>query len=171
MNNCFAAVAVGLALVAMQATPIAQSTIPKEANATMHASGPFEVKVTSQDDKSGDAPFARMALDKHYHGELEATAVGLMLSAGAPQKGAAGYVAMEKVTGTLHGKTGSFVLQHNGIMKPGALQLSVTVVPESGTGQLEGIAGTMSIKVAPDGKHTYELDYTLPTQSQSIDGK
>jgi hypothetical protein len=127
---------------------------------TSHASGTFDVKLAPQKDEDGaDASIARMALDKQFHGDLEGTSKGQGLFTKA--KGSGGYVAMEVVTGMLKGRKGSFVLQHSGTMTPAALQLSVTVVPESGTGQLEGLAGTMSIKVDA-GKHSYEFDYTLP---------
>jgi hypothetical protein len=86
-----------------------------------------------------------------------------MLTAGTANKGSGGYVAIEKVTGTLHGRTGSFVLQHSGTMTGGVPQLRITVVPESGSGQLEGISGKMTIKITPTGKHTYDFEYTLPT--------
>lgn len=130
---------------------------------TTLATGPFDVKIAPLADAGRDAPFGSMSLEKHYHGDLEATAVGLMLSAGSPQKGSAGYVAMEKVVGTLHGKGGTFVLQHSATMHAGSSQLSITVAPGSGTGQLEGIAGTLAIKIAEGGKHSYEFEYTLPT--------
>jgi hypothetical protein len=133
----------------------------KEALVTHHASGPFDVKLTPQDDKSGDPLLGRMALDKQYHGDLEATATGQMLTAGTAVKGSAAYVAIEKVTGTLHGLNGSFVLQHSGTMAQGAPQLNVTVVPDSGTGQLKGIVGKMNITIA-NGKHSYDFEYTLP---------
>ena len=110
-----------------------------------------------------DAGLGRMSSDKQFHGDLEGTSKGQMLSAAGSVKGSAGYVAMERVTGTLKGRTGSFVLQHSGTMTRGTPQLSVTVVPDSGTGQLESIAGTLTIKVA-DGKHSYDFEYTLPTQ-------
>jgi hypothetical protein len=135
----------------------------KEGRVSHQASGTFDVKVTPVDDKSADPSLGRYTLDKQYHGGLEGTGQGLMLSAGSPAKGAGGYVAMEKVTGTLQGRAGSFVLQHSGTMAGGVPQMTITIVPESGTGQLEGIAGTMTIKIAPDGKHSYELEYTLPT--------
>jgi hypothetical protein len=128
-----------------------------------HATGPFDVKVTPADDKTDDPTLGRMLLDKQYHGDLEAAGKGQMLTAGSPAKGAGGYVAIEKVTGTLNGKTGSFVLQHTGTMTHAGVQLTITVVPESGTGQLEGIAGKMTIKMTPDGKHSYDFQYTLPT--------
>jgi hypothetical protein len=101
-----------------------------------------------------------MSIDKQFHGDLEATSQGEMLMAGTEVKGSAGYVAMERVTGTLHGRSGAFTLQHSGTMTRGVAQLSVTVVPDSGSGQLAGLAGKMAIKVA-DGKHSYTFEYTL----------
>lgn len=157
--------AVTVAVLFMLATSqlSAQSANPKGALTTMHATGPFDVKVTPQDDKSEDPLLGRMTLDKQYHGDLEGSGKGQMLTAGSAQKGSGGYVAIEKVTGTLNGRTGSFVLQHSGTMKSNVPQLTITVVPESGTGQLEGIAGTMTIKIAPTGKHAYDFEYTLPS--------
>jgi hypothetical protein len=102
-----------------------------------------------------------MVIDKQFHGDLEGTSKGQMISAMGSVKGSAGYVAMERVTGKLKGRTGSFVLQHNGTMTRGAPQLSVTVVPDSGTDQLTGIAGMLTIKIE-GGKHSYEFEYTLP---------
>jgi hypothetical protein len=134
----------------------------KEAPKTMHATGPFDVKVTAQDDKSDDPLLNRMTLDKQYHGDLEATGKGQMLTAGTEVKGSGAYVAIEKVTGTLKGHTGSFVLQHSGTMTQNAPQLSVTIVPDSGTGELKGIAGKMTINIAAGGKHSYDIEYTLP---------
>jgi uncharacterized protein DUF3224 len=127
-----------------------------------HATGPFDVKVTAQDDKSEDPLLNRMTLDKHYHGDLEATGKGQMLTAGTDVKGSGAYVAIEKVTGTLGGRTGSFVLQHSGTMTRNTPQLTITVVPDSGTGELKGITGKMAINIAADGKHSYDLEYTLP---------
>jgi Protein of unknown function (DUF3224) len=126
------------------------------------ASGSFEVKLTPQ--PSGDKPegslLGRMSIDKQFHGDLEATSKGEMLSAGTAVKGSAGYVAIEHVSGTLHGRSGTFVLQHSGTMTRGTPQLSVTVVPDSGTGQLAGLAGKMTINIV-GGKHSYEFEYTL----------
>jgi hypothetical protein len=138
----------------------------KEVPVTNHASGPFEVKVIPQDDKGDDPLLGRMSLDKQYHGDLEATAKGQMLTAGTGVKGSGAYVAIEKVTGTLNGRNGTFILQHTGSMTGGNFHLSVTVVPDSGTGQLSGISGKMNIIIAPDGKHTYEFEYTLPDPKQ-----
>ena len=130
----------------------------------IHASGTFEVKIIPQkpDNKEAEsASLGRMSIDKQFYGDLEATSKGEMLAAATEVKGSAGYVAMERVSGTLHGRRGTFILQHSGTMTRTAPQMSVTVVPDSGTGQLVGLAGTMTIKIA-DGKHFYEFDYTLP---------
>ncbi len=102
-----------------------------------------------------------MSLDKVFSGDLQGTSEGEMLTAGSPAKGSAGYVAIERVSGTLDGRTGTFVLQHSGTMNRGALELSVRVVPDSGTDGLAGIAGTLDIQIV-DGKHLYTFDYALP---------
>src|SRR5580658_4180884 len=124
----------------------------------------FEVKLAPQkpDNKEAEAAnLGRLSIDKQFHGDLEATSKGEMLAAGTDVKGSAGYVAIERVTGALHGRTGTFVLQHSGTMTRGEPQLSVTVVPDSGTGELAGLAGTLTIRIA-DKQHFYEFDYTLP---------
>ena len=125
------------------------------------ASGTFEVKLSPQamDDKT-HANLGRMSIDKQFHGDLEGTSKGEMLSAATSVKGSAGYVAIERVSGTLQGRSGSFVLQHSGTMTRGEPQLTITVVPDSGTGQLVGLAGKMMIKIT-EGKHSYEFEYTL----------
>ena len=128
---------------------------------THHVSGPFDVKVTHQDDSSGEPLLNRMTLDKQYHGDLDATGMGQMLTAGTEIKGSGAYVAIEKVSGTLEGKKGTFILQHAGTMTREVPQLAIVVVPDSGTGELRGISGEMKIKFAEGGKHFYELDYTL----------
>lgn len=129
---------------------------------THHASGRFEVKLAPQagDDYADATTLARMTIDKVFHGDLEGTSRGQMLSAGTAIRNSAGYVAIERVTGTLHGRTGTFVLQHSGTMNRGAPQLVVTVVPDSGTGDLTGLSGTMMIAIS-GGKHAYTFDYTL----------
>jgi hypothetical protein len=128
-----------------------------------NARGSFEVKVGPQpaDEKVGDPTVGRLSIDKQYHGDLDAFSKGQMLAVGTDVKGSAGYVAMERVDGSLQGRKGTFALQHSGTMTRGAAQLSVTVVPDSGSGQLVGLAGKMDIKIA-DGKHLYELEYSLP---------
>lgn len=129
---------------------------------TKRATGSFEVKIIPQeaDDKSPNPPIGRMLLDKRFHGDLAATGKGQMLSAMTAVQGSAGYVAMEQVSGTLQGREGTFVLQHSGTMTRGTPRLTITVVPDSGTGQLVGLAGKMDIQIA-DGKHSYDFEYTL----------
>lgn len=124
------------------------------------AVGTFDVKMTPQP-PDADSLVGRMLLDKTFHGELEATSKGQMLASMTAVKGSAGYVAIEQVTGVLKGRRGTFVLQHHGLMARSAPDLTITVIPDSGTGELEGLAGRMVIIVA-DGKHSYEFDYTLP---------
>ena len=127
------------------------------------ASGTFQVKLTPQVTE-GDARLGRLSIDKQFQGDLEATGKGEMLTGGTVVKGSAGYVAMELVTGKLHDRSGSFILQHTGTMDRGKPSLSVTVVPDSGTDELTGLTGKMAINIA-DGKHSYELQYTLETQT------
>jgi hypothetical protein len=129
---------------------------------TTHASGSFDVTLKPLEpyNQAAGATLGRMSLDKQFHGDLEATSQGEMLTAGTAIEGSAGYVAVEQVTGTLHGRSGSFILQHNATMARGAPQLAIAVVPDSGTGELVGLAGTMSIMIA-DGKHMYDFEYTL----------
>jgi hypothetical protein len=130
---------------------------------TTRARGTFEVQLSPQPTAhpAEGAPLGRMAIDKQFHGDLEGASTGEMLSAGTAVKGSAGYVAIERVSGTLHGRGGTFVLQHSGTMTRGAGHLTITVVPDSGTGQLEGLAGVMAIEIA-DGRHSYDFEYTLP---------
>lgn len=123
-----------------------------------NAGGTFEVKLTPQ--STDAAPLGRMSIDKQFSGDLEGTSKGEMLTAGSPVKGSAGYVAIELVTGSLHGKRGTFALQHTGVMTRGVGQLTITVVPDSGTDELQGLAGTMVIDRS-DGKHAYDFDYRL----------
>src|SRR5271157_4644937 len=121
-----------------------------------YASGGFEAKMTPQgpEDKAEGSTLGRMSIEKQFHGDLEATSKGEMLSAMTDVKGSAGYVAIERVTGTLQGRSGSFVLQHSGTMTRGAPQLTITVVPDSGSGQLVSLAGKLTIKIV-DGEHSY----------------
>jgi uncharacterized protein DUF3224 len=145
------------------AQPPVPSAAQKEKTVAEHAAGAFDVKAEPQGeaDKAEGSTLGRYSLEKQYHGDLEGTAKATMLTAGTDVKGSAGYVAMERVTGTVKGRSGSFVLQHSGTMAHGDSQLSVTVVPDSGSGQLAGIAGKMNIVITA-GKHSYEFDYTLP---------
>ena len=126
------------------------------------ASGTFVVKLNALSFE--DAPsemLGRRAIDKQFHGALEGTSRGMMLSAGTSTPGSAGYVALEQVTGELDGRRGTFVLQHNATMNRGVPSLSIAVVPDSGTGQLAGLSGTMAITIT-DGKHFYDFEYAIP---------
>lgn len=125
-----------------------------------HASGTFEVKMSPQADEVGDPTVGRMSIEKRFSGDLKATSRGQMLATRTETEGSAGYVAIERVVGTLGGRTGTFALQHSGTMTRGASQLSITVIPDSGTGQLAGLAGKMTINIA-DGQHSYKLEHTL----------
>ena len=129
---------------------------------TSRASGTFEVTLNplAPYNQAEGAALGRFSIDKKFHGDLEATGKGEMLSAGTAIEGSAGYVAIEQVSGTLHGRSGSFVLQHSATMTRGAPQLSITVVPDSGAGQLVGLAGKLAITIV-DGKHLYDFEYTL----------
>jgi hypothetical protein len=133
----------------------------KDAVMTTHANGTFDVKIIPQapDDPAG-GPFSRLFLDKQFHGELDGASKGQMLAAGTAVEGSAGYVALEIFSGTLNGRRGSFILQHNGTMAKGVPTLIVTVVPDSGTDQLAGLAGAMTIVIA-GGKHSYDFEYTF----------
>jgi hypothetical protein len=131
------------------------------------ATGTFDVKVNplQTHDATPGSMLGRLSIDKQFRGDLDATSTGEMLSAGTSVKNSAGYVAIERVSGTLGGRRGTFVLQHSGTMNRGTPHLAVTVVPDSGTEQLAGLTGSLAIIIAPDGKHSYEFDYTLPATS------
>ena len=124
------------------------------------ARGTFDVKLVPQspEDGVGDATIGRLSIDKTFHGDLDATSKGQMLAAGTDVKGSAGYVALERVQGTLNGRTGTFALQHLGVMNRGVPSLSITVVPDSGTSDLAGLTGTMTIDIV-DKKHFYVFTY------------
>lgn len=127
-----------------------------------HIDGLFDVKMSPQTAADNEEPaIGRMLLDKQFHGDLEAASKGQMLAHMTSVKGSAGYVAMEKVDGHLLGRKGSFVLQHSGTMNRGEASLVLTVVPDSGTGELEGLSGSMTITIT-DGKHFYGFDFDLP---------
>lgn len=128
---------------------------------THHARGPFTVKLAPQAaDPGGEPAIGRLTLDKQFQGDLVAVSKGQMIAFRSAVAGSAGYVAMERVEGTLNGRAGSFVLQHTGVMTRGDGKLIVTVVPDSGTGELTGLSGTMTIIVT--GKdHAYDFEYTV----------
>jgi hypothetical protein len=162
---CMSALTISLGpLVAAQARTggPASPTNTKEA-VKMHATGSFDVKLTPQTPAPGieAAKLGRMTIDKQFHGDLTAASLGEMLAMRTEVQGSAGYVAMERVTGTLHGRKGSFVLQHSGTMDRGVSSLALTVVPDSGTDELTGLSGAMTIEI-DQGKHSYTMDYVLP---------
>jgi hypothetical protein len=157
------AICFGLAIYA-HAQSQGPSSTPKGA-VMNHATGPFDVKMAPQKPDNPieeAASIARMTIDKQWHGDLEATSKGEMLATPPDAKGSGIYVALERVTGTLKGRSGSFLLHHTGIMNRGVPELSILVVPDSGTGQLTGITGKITINIAPGGKHSYDFEYTLP---------
>jgi hypothetical protein len=135
------------------------SEIKQKAAMAVRANGTFDVKLNPQPaDESG---VGRLTIDKQFHGHLEATSKGHMLAYSTDVQGSAGYVAMERVTGSVSGRSGTFVLQHSGTMTRGDALLVLTVVPDSGTDDLRGLTGRMAISIV-DKKHFYEFEYTLP---------
>jgi len=130
---------------------------------TGRAHGAFDVKLTPLPlaHDNAESTLGRMSIDKQFHGALDATSEGEMLSAGTNVKGSAGYVAIERVSGTLGGRRGTFVLQHSASMNRGAPRLTIAVVPDSGTGELTGLTGTMTIEVT-HGQHFYTFEYAVP---------
>jgi hypothetical protein len=142
------------------------SAVAQKGNAVSgHASGPFDVKLAPQTVSPPDPSFGRMSIDKVFHGALEGTSKGAMLSSGSPASGSAAYVALETVTGTLDGRAGSFTLMHSATMVKGEGTLNITVVPGSGTAALEGLTGKMAIRIEA-GKHFYDFDYALPAKGE-----
>ncbi|HUA88191.1 MAG TPA: DUF3224 domain-containing protein [Steroidobacteraceae bacterium] len=131
---------------------------------SQRATGSFDVKVTPQKPDTQVARAAnlsRLTIDKRFHGDLEGISKGEMLALQTDTQGSAGYVALERVTGKLKGRSGAFVLQHSATMSRGEPESAITVVPDSGSGELRGISGRMNIVVAADGSHTYEFDFSI----------
>ena len=161
MKNSISALALA-ALCAAAPANAAQaqtaSTAQPENAVTARATGTFQVQLAPQ---GAAAPVGRLSIDKEFSGDLQGTSKGEMLALRSAVEGSAGYVALEQVSATLGGRTGTFVLQHSGTMDRGVSRLSVTVVPDSGSGELEGITGRMNI-IIEGGRHSYEFDYTLP---------
>lgn len=158
-----ARLSVGKRLILPFLTAMALASPLRGETISLHASGPFEVKLAALPNYDADpaSKFGRMSIDKIFHGDLDATSKGEMLSAVGEIKGSAGYVAIERVSGTLGGRNGSFTLQHNATMTRGVPSLNIIVVPDSATGELTGLTGRMAINIA-DGAHSYEFDYELP---------
>jgi Protein of unknown function (DUF3224) len=140
---------------------VTRTETPKgKSNMTEHATGTFEVKLAPQDDKSDDKSLGRMTIDKQWHGDLEGSSVGQVLTGGDAKTGSAGYVAIEKFTGAVKGRKGSLIFQHSATMTRGQGDLSIIVVPDSGTDQLVGISGKLTIKIE-NGKHSYDFEYSI----------
>jgi hypothetical protein len=140
--------------------PLAAVAQQKEIPAMHHARGTFTIAMKPLTPAPAEG-LGRFSIDKVMHGDLEATTKGEMFSGGDYKTGAAGYVAIEVVTGTLGGKHGSFAIQQMGTMDANGPKLTAMVVPGSGTGELKGIAGTLTIDPS-NGQHSYDLEYTLP---------
>lgn len=140
----------------------------KESRVNGHASGSFEIRMVRQPITEEEAKTisVRMTSDKQFRGDLEGTSTGEMLGVYTAVKNSAGYVAMERVSGKLKNRTGTFSLQHSSTVAHGTQQQGIIVVPDSGTDQLVGLAGSMIIKII-DGKHFYEFDYTLPDKDSN----
>lgn len=140
----------------------------RETTMNRTARGTFDVQAApvAQDPLPDGTGLGRFSLDKQYHGDLEATGKGEMLTAETAVEGSAGYVATERVDGTLHGRRGGFVLLHRGTMGRGEQHLSIEILSDSGTGGLEGIEGELVVTIA-DGEHRYAVDYTLPGTEKS----
>lgn len=155
--GALALAAVWLILALQAGAQTAPAQAPSKEQVLIKATGTFEVKLTPQPIAEG---LGRMTIDKTFSGDLEGSSVGEMLSAMGGVKGSAGYVAIEKVTGKLGGKSGTFVLQHSGSMDRGAPSLAVTVVPDSGTGELTGLSGKLGIRIE-GGQHFYDFEYSL----------
>jgi hypothetical protein len=151
------------ALLALQTS----SPMTATASASTTISGAFDVKMTPQSTVNEAAQLGRFSLDKTYHGDLEGTASGEMVAVMTAEKGSAGYVAIERVTATLAGRKGTFALQHSATMNRGTPDLTIIVVPDSGTDGLAGLTGRMQIRIEPGGKHFYDFTYTLaPTTAK-----
>ena len=161
MNRCLPHLVLALAASASSSTGLS-AQVQNQQIFAMHASGSFDVTITPQTDEGiGDKTVGRMSIDKQYHGDLEASGLGQMLAGmGATQKSGVS-VAIERIRGTLNGRKGTFAVHHRGIMTRGAQDLVISVIPDSGTEDLSGITGTMTIDIK-EGKHFYGFDYTLP---------
>ena len=157
---------VAILALALAASLFAQSASQGSVTVIHHAKGAFDIKMTPMpaDDYADGKALGRVAADKQYHGDLEGSGKGQMLTATGEVKGSAVYVATERFSGKLGGRSGTFLLAHRGVMNRGAQQLEIDVVPDSGTDELQGIAGKVSINITPDGKHFYDFEYTLPSK-------
>jgi hypothetical protein len=135
----------------------------KGTSMTQHAKGTFDVNVQPlpADEKVPGLTVARFAWNKQWKGDFEGSSKGEMMASNSGDQGSGGYVAIEQVTGKLGNRAGSFTVVHKGTMKGGSFELAIDVVPDSATGQLAGLSGRVTIVIA-DGKHSYDIEYTLP---------
>jgi hypothetical protein len=166
MHACVAAFVLAAALPATAARTRTTMATPgiKETMMNHRATGPFDVKIVPQkadNPQAEGAGIGRMSIDKRFHGDIDAASQGEMIAFRTAEPTSAGYVAIERVTGSLHGRKGSFVLQHNCTMARGVATQGIVVVPDSGTGELVGLSGSMTIVIAEGGAHSYVFDYTL----------
>jgi hypothetical protein len=154
---------VAIAVAGLLALLAPTVTLAQDTPVTQRAAGTFDVKITPESVHAAmEGQLARMSIDKQFHGDLEGSSRGEMLAIGNGAPGSSGaYVALERVTATLGGRTGTFALMHQGVMTRGEASLTVSVVPDSGTDGLEGISGTMNI-IIQGRQHSYEFSYTLP---------
>jgi hypothetical protein len=154
------AIALALAACAIESP----STLSAGARMNQHATGPFDVKLVPQkadNPQAEGAGIGRMSIDKRFHGDLDATSQGEMIAFRTAEPTSAGYVAIERVSGSLHGRKGSFALQHSSTMNRGVAVQNVTVIPDSGTDELAGLAGSMTIVIGEGGAHSYVFDYAI----------
>ena len=154
---------IAIAAVGAVALAVVQQNSNARAGKTMHTTGTFEIQMKAEGRGTDGKTFPRFTSDKEFQGDLESTSVGEMLASGPPPsgpKGSGAYVAMERVTGKLGGRSGSFILQHSSSMNRGVQQQNITVVPQSGTDELAGLEGRMIIRIEA-GKHYYDFDYSL----------
>lgn len=137
-------------------------SLPSITDTMPTARGTFEVKSSPQEpyDDADGVSIGRVSITKTFLGDITGSSTVEMIGARTPVKGSAGYVAIERVTGTLEAKSGSFVLQHSGTMNRGEASLTVTVVPDSGVGELAGLSGKLQIDIK-DGSHFYNFDYSF----------
>lgn len=151
-------------LLLLTITLLLMPLVAQKTGKSMRIQGKFDVKMTPLElaQAEPDTQRARFKLEKQYYGELVAHATGEMLSGGDPKSGSAGYVAIERVTGTLNGRKGSFLLQHSATMHQGSMELSVKVIPGTGTEELSGLSGSMEIQIGPKGEHSYVFQYEIP---------
>jgi hypothetical protein len=159
-----AVAAFAFAAVLLPASAQNKTPLPQEKTVKGHATGSFDVSLSPPKLEDGDTTISRIPFSKQFHGDMTGSSTGQMLAVGSPAQGMGGYVAMEKMNVTLAGRMGGFVLQHTGTMDHGRVEMSVKVVPDSGTGELAGISGTFNIRIEEGSKHFYDFDYTLPAK-------